>query len=655
LGLSAEDQEKVERQLALLEKELVKFVPDDVMQKMGVVLTTDKPPVIKISCDGFSTKPVNQDIQLGYLGPFIVEFNVGKIELPENVSIILETTNEVRFQTLPARLKGNPNLIRCTSATGKTKVEYARLMFDNAGKVEGELVLNGVGARLPEVVAGAKVITDNSVLQCRSVRGNLNIINTNAHIDLITNTFGQTRGEVGVGASSSLFCLSVTKIRDPLENFAANLPHPRNLSNANLPIIIFDNERDYTLVDHAGEFDSLVHYTNPEKGKYLMLQALGPEEYTPLSENTLTLPTAERPYQAFSQNGENWVVVRLKPMAQPTQGRTELPVQSEAYGFYRKEKQADGSEKLIFKFANRVHQDNGEFTDAFINKNFSLFRALGSLQVAESRVVAPPEPVPPGPTPPVSPSIELRNEQDKKLEAVAFEVAKSVREKGFGYVQGVFWQGGPVKQLQDGDFAEYASVGGFCMDKAVTSGHADISSVWVLSGFIGNGGANCPQFIRRVMNKSQPGSVDNQALIIDRYIQPTRREEVSKKGLFSKLSPPEYKEVNIDFNGFTVPSADWVKLIYFMPVDHPKTPRVGDVSMAIVVPPEVAKQIIEQTESDPLFMDALFKAMYPGLIDSNPEKSIRRFPATKLQILDRRQDPKNEKLEERTYRHRLDY
>jgi len=210
-----------------------------------------------------------------------------------------------------------------------------------------------------------------------------------------------------------------------------------------------------------------------------------------------------------------------------------------------------------------------------------------------------------------------------------------------------------VKQLQDGDFGEYASIGGFCRDKNVVDGHTDRMSISALARF--SKGADTPNFIRNTMNKARPVSLDNQTLIIDVYKNPTRREEVPRKGIFNRLSAPEYKDVFVDFDGFTVPSADWVKLIYYMPVDHPKTPRVGDVSMVIVVPPEVVKRILDQTEVDPLFMDVLFKAMYPGLIDPEPTKSIRRFPATKLQVLDRRQDPNNERLQERPYRHKLDY
>lgn len=88
--------------------------------------------------------------------------------------------------------------------------------------------------------------------------------------------------------------------------------------------------------------------------------------------------------------------------------------------------------------------------------------------------------------------------------------------------------------------------------------------------------------------------------------------------------------------------SDWIQYDYFMPVDNTDylDRRRLNVTMSIVVPPDIAVQIDEQVNKNVYFPDTFFKALYPNTVaPTDLMHDIKREEATQLQIVDFRQKP----------------
>lgn len=147
--------------------------------------------------------------------------------------------------------------------------------------------------------------------------------------------------------------------------------------------------------------------------------------------------------------------------------------------------------------------------------------------------------------------------------------------------------------------------------------------------------------------------VDNpkQLWLVESYKPPVRRWQTQTGGFLRKRQV-NHEEV-LAFNGKHGEN-DWVKYTYYAPTMN-MTGRGGDfVSMTVAVPPELSSKLDNAAKEDIYFPDRYFRAMFPGVIGQDVNISMKRRQTSRLLVVDRRNDPKNQG-ELKTYPQPIEY
>lgn len=190
-----------------------------------------------------------------------------------------------------------------------------------------------------------------------------------------------------------------------------------------------------------------------------------------------------------------------------------------------------------------------------------------------------------------------------ELEETAKIIATNVRKEGLGYLYGAFPRNGPVKKLLSGNFGDLAIASAFFKGQVVNEKDAK-----EFITFIG--------IPARTESSDRLDEQPNQRLIIELFLNPTRDIIYGDNNKSSRTRSKQY----VDYKGFCI--GCWNKVTFLIPVTTSTDEKVEYMSMVLIVPPKLTEQIIVQTQTDSSFMDALFKAMYPGIIGTDPAKYI---------------------------------
>lgn len=204
----------------------------------------------------------------------------------------------------------------------------------------------------------------------------------------------------------------------------------------------------------------------------------------------------------------------------------------------------------------------------------------------------------------------------------AIEIARRTRAEGMGALHGYLWH--VTDEVSAGSFtAKRFLLGEEIESKDLSDGERNVFD-HMLSQV-------APPDSFQKYRMSEPDALYNQCWMAAPYAVPGF-EEVETRGFIRKKTTKSFKPYEIHGKKG---EQGWVSYAYFM-LSRPNNRPGESISLFVVVPHDIAQEIDKQVETDPLFPDKYFQALYPGLVGPDPKKNICRARSDKLVILDKR-------------------